>query len=453
MYRKLLVVVIGILAVSLVGCGGGGGGGGPIILPPPGNGNGGDGNGVDVDQLVEDSIDALQDGNGALAATGFEQALAADPNNADANFGVAFVELMREANSLVQFLSAQNDAVFRNVTMLAVQPLLSPVPEQQGMLNLNRFMSQDDNGVEVDDMSLEEIRLEVVRLVDALESIGSYMDRVIKYGGDEWSFTVPEDWNDPDAGDITIWCRDVQVLAAALKFTIGILHFSAAYSGGSLGLAEDEWGYIEITGLTGEPVDPVDTNEDCFIDFAEIADAAALPADALVLAVDGREHLSAFVASWHRSFELLRDAINSYVAADALVGHWAFDMTREDSDSFVEKWNSYGSDYLNDLIGTWTSNGATLRVRAGLLDENPNLEDNPGLDFEVEASFAAFFSNLPDDFRGFPVRFICVEDEWGDIQYELPSQVNQAFTDDTLLGLFPDGLTQEQYDTIFGRDT
>jgi len=261
---------------------------------------------------------------------------------------------------------------------------------------------------------------------------------------------VPEDWNYPSVGPIRITKPDVLTLSALLDAAVGILHFSIAYSGDSLGITQSpETGDIEVTGIDGEFIYPEDLNEDGLIDMQEAFAGQPLPEGVAVLNSDGRMRLTSFTTYMHRALSKAVDATELYIEQDSLVGHWAYDMSPDEFDEFQQDWDSYGRDYAADLVALWLT-GTTLTVRPQLLEAYPDLADYPGADFTLEMNFAAFFANFPTDLRDFPIRF--GYDAWeGGADYYLPASVNDAFSDLTVLGLFPDGLTQEQYEVIFSH--
>jgi hypothetical protein len=399
--------------------------------------------------LVEAGNTALQDGDGSTAASKYQSALALNPSNAEANFGMAFVELMQMANDLVKFLSSDNEDIFRNVDVFMVSKVTSELSSIDNLAGINRLLNFEyDEDVVVQDLTAEQIRQEIVSLLGSLGTVDAYLVKTISAtaGNETWKFTIPEDWNDPEAGTITIWRGDVLVLASGLDLLMAFMNLSIAYSPGPLGIHQNADGEMEITGLTGDPVDPpVDLNADTYIDLGEIADAQKLPDGFGVLATDGTARLNQALSLFRSAFTYGRDAVNSYIAADAIVGHWAFDeMTQADYDAFKTDWQTYGDDYAEDLIKAFSSSGVTLTIRPGVKEDDPDLVNELGEDFTVKVNFAAFIGNLPNDLRDFPIRYKL--DAWDELYF--PDDVSEALTDTTLLGLFPDGLTQDLYERI-----
>ena len=433
MIRFLGFLSILMFVVLLTACGGGGPG--PDVKP--------------VDDIVQEGQNALLNGNGDAAKASFSEALGRDSNHPGANFGMAFIELMSVANDLVEFLSAQNDPLFRNVSWYFAAPAMDFPIAQDTFLDLDRVIGgiEDDyNEIEIDDNTFEALRQKVISLLDPMETIGFYLDKTIAAtnGNDAWTFTVPEDWNDPPAGFVNIWRGDVIALSAALNALQGGMHFAVAYSPGPLGFTTDEFGALEITGLNPKEGPPVDTNGDNYIDLGEIADHEGFPSGFGVFASDGSGHLGEAVVYWRVAFTRARDAVDSYIAVDAPLTHWAFEeLTSDEYAEYKADWLAYGRAYANDLIEAFT-NGKTFIVRSQLLEDYPELVDDPGIDFTIRINFAEFFTSLPADMRDFPIRLELTE--WDELV--LPALATDGFTDNTLLGLFPDGIPQKYYEEL-----
>lgn len=399
---------------------------------------------VDVDELVESGMEDLLAGDGSAAVASFEEVLATDPDNPEANFGMAYVDLMREANSIVSFLSAENEALFRNVASIPLTAI--PLPEIHGesIMDLGNFLGTGKAAsVAVDEMGYEELRQEIVKIIGVLDAIVANLDQAANNAPDNWAFSIPEDWDDPLAGSITIGKPDLQILVGTLEFLLGTMHFAVAYTAPSFGLANDEWGDIILTGI-GAETDLVDLNGDGFIDLGEIAIAGGIPEGNGVLAFDGRLHLNQTADYYHQAIQNVVDALDLYVAHNSLVGHWAFDLDQADADLFASDWNSHVRAYAQDFADAFVG-PTTLVIRPELLEEFPELADDPGAEWSIRLDFGAFITNLPDDLRDFPLRIEI--DEFGELW--VPVEVGNAFPDTTLLGLFPDGLSQENYDKYF----
>jgi len=429
------ICFVSILALSLLVISCGGGGGNPV---------------VPVDDLIQAGKTALLAGDGNGARQNFSEALSKSSNNPDANFGMAFIELMSVANDLVKFLSTQNQDLYHNVSWFVFEPTLGFPFQQTDFAGVDRLVGGygDDeiDDIIIDDMTAEQLRLKVESLIARLETITGYFKNVIDNTDSSWSFTVPEDWNDPGAGAVDIIKADVLVFAGALNGLLGALHLSVAYSPGSLGIHQTEWGDIEITGITGEsPEMYEDTNGDTFISLDEIANQEGLPAGFGVLAPGGATHLKNSVARFALGFTYARDAVDLYINNNVPLTHWTLnDMDPNEYNEFVVSWTSYGRAYATDMISAFTET-TTLMFRPGLLAECPEADDVLGPNYTVRVNFSAFIKNLPNDLRNFPVRF--EYNEWDELT--LPNNVGLAFTDLTINGLFPDGLDQNLYGEMF----
>ncbi|MFH1514529.1 MAG: hypothetical protein ABIG42_03625 [bacterium] len=427
--RYFAPVIIIFIAVFFISCGGGGG---DPIIP--------------TDDLVLAGKTALNAGDGTTAKTNFQAALAQSGNNPDANFGMAFVELMGSANDILLFLSAQNDPYFRNVGWFFVDPLMKNTGQYSELLDLSRLLSYTPD-YDVEDISLEAVRLKIVEVLGKLEIIDGYLEKAISATNidDSWQFTVLKDWNEPTAGQVQISHTDLIALSSVLKFALATGYLSVAYSPGQLTIHQNEWGELEILGFDLQTEEFTDTNQDSFVDLHEIATQAGISADFGVHAPNGSSHLNKSVNYFRNSITYFRDAVDGYLSTDAPLTHWAFDSDiTEDYNEFKADWNSYTRAYVGDIINAFTD-GATFGIRPGLLEDSPDLADDPGADFSIRLNLNDFIKNLPQDARNFPVRFVA--DGFGGL--ELPALVNDAFPDTTILGLFPDGLTQEQYDMMY----
>ncbi|GEM_PF-1973639 len=409
------------------------------------------GSSPEVEQLLADAQEALLLGDGITARAKYEQVQQLAPDNPTAGFGLAFIAIMHEANDVVDFLSEYNDPLFRNVALVPVENLLAPVTRGRLWDSLSRVtLPRSASEIQLRDLTYAEIRAEIIAVIDVLTEITDQLDLALESMPDDWSLEVPEDWNSPLAGTITFTKPDALTLSALLDAAVGVLHFSIAYSGGSLGISETtDLRYIEITGLDGEFVDPHDLNEDGLIDMQEIFGGPPLPASAGVLNSDGRMRLTSFTTYTHRALTKAVDATELYLDQRALIEHWAYSMSPGELDEFEQDWDAYGRDYAADLLALW-STGTTLTVRPAALAAWPDLADDPGEDFSIAVNCAEFFAGLPADLRDFPIRF-GYEGSGGELDCFLPEAVDDAFSDPTVLGLFPDGLTQEQYEIIFGR--
>lgn len=432
--RTILIgIVLVLVALVSVSCGGGGG---DVVNPP-------------VNNYIQDGKTALLAGNGDSAKANFLQALAQEPNNPDANFGMFIVELMSMANDLVEFMSAQNDPYFRNVSWYAFGPVFDNTFEQGGMMEMERLLGGSfDDDVIVDDLTLAEIQGHINSMLGVMNQLSYYLENVVQNtaSNPDWSFTFLKDWNDPAAGTVTIIRGDVMALNSALNFIMGIMHLSVAYSPSNLAIHKDEWGDITITGANIEaPASYVDTNLSGYIELGEIADQCGCPAGLGVMNPDGPSHMAILVSNWHESFVYARDALDQYTAMADPLNHWVFEGSDPDEyDNLKTDWLAYGRDYANDLIGTFTQTTA-LSFHPAHLADDPDISDGLGDSFTINVNFVNFFNNMPNDLRNFPVRF--VDDGWGGL--ESPAIVSEAFTDVTVLGLFPGGLPQELYDKLY----
>jgi hypothetical protein len=429
--KSITLALICALSVLLFSCGGGGG---DPVIP--------------VDDYVNAGKTAMLGGDGVTAKSNFQTVLEHAPDNPAANFGMAFVELMATANDMVAFLSVQNDPAFRNVGWFALNPLMKSTGKYSELLDLSRMLAWEDDYI-IEDIPLEDVRLEIVAMIQSLEIIEAYLDIAIRStrGDDSWEFTILKDWNDPSAGSITITRGDIMALSAALGFALGSMHLTVAYTPGPLTIHQNQYGEIELVGgFTTSPDEFIDTSLDGFIDLWEIAVQCDAPAGFGVHATDGQTHLNKTAFCIEGSLTRLRDAIDSYLSVDAPLNHWAFEEVLADEyNEFKENWFEYIRDYVEDMMHAF-ANGATFAIRPGLLEDNPDLADDPGADFSIKVNFNAFITHLPQDMRNFPIRL--TSGLWD--QLEMPVAVGDAFPDLTVLGLFPDGLTQAQYDMFFG---
>ncbi len=425
--------------LSLYSCGGGGGRPSPSPSPPPPN---------NVDELIQEGKSSLISGDGSSAWNSFQQAINLAPTNPDANVGLAFIDLMRIGNDIVTFLSEANELIFRNVSYLPVSAVVDTALSNETLFNFGRFVAQSDNNdLKIEEKTYQEIREKIIFIVNSLNSILNRLDKALTSTSSlpGWRFSIPKDWNDPSAGTISISRGDLLLFSASLEFILGFLNFSIAYVPGEIGIRKNEFGDVEITGL-GEPTEVEDINEDGYIDLNEIISASGFPNGFGMLADDGATRLEDMVRAWRNAFNDVKEGFDSYIQGNELVGHWAFDMTGEDFNDFVNDWDSYIKAYLEDLIQAF-ENGATLSVRPEVLSDFPELEDDPGTDFSLSVNFAEFFTNLPSDLRNFPIRFIMDVD--GSLR--LPVNVEDAFPDTEVLGLFPGGLSQENFEKLFGN--
>lgn len=429
--KSITLVLICAFSFLLISCGGGGG---TPVIP--------------VDDYINAGKTAMMNGDGVSAKSNFNKVLEQAPDNPIANFCMAFVELMASANDLVAFLSVQNDPVFRNVGWFALNPLMKSTGKYSELFDLSRMLAWESDYT-IEDISLEDVRLEIAAIIQSLEIIDGYLDKAIDstHGDDSWEFVILKDWNEPSAGSIIIARGDIIALSAALNFAMGSMHFSVAYTPGPLTIHQNEYDEIELLGgFTTSPDEFIDTSLDGFIDLWEIAAQIDAPSGFGVHASNGQTHLDKTASCFRESFTRFRDAIDSYLNIDAPLNHWAFEEVLVDEyNEFHANWNSYYRDYVNDIINAFT-NGATFAIRPGMLEDNPDLADDPGADFSIKLNFNAFIKHQPQDMRNFPIRFEL--DQY--YMLELPDAVGDAFTDLTVLGLFPDGLTQEQYDMFFG---
>ncbi|MCX6645496.1 MAG: hypothetical protein NTY09_03935 [bacterium] len=430
--RNILILGLAIAALFIASsCGGGGG---DTVTP--------------TDDFLRNGKNDLLAGNGDSAKSNFSHALAESPNNPDANFGMFVVELMSEANDLVDFLSVQNDPYFKNVTWFAFGPVVDSTIQQGGMMEMERVLGVSTDDIVVDDITLAEIQAHINTMLVHMDQMSNYLEVTVAQtaSNPNWSFVILKDWNDPSAGTVTIIRGDVMALNAALNFLMGLMHFSVAYSPANLGIHQNEWGDYEITGADiGEPASYVDTNSNGYIDLGEIADQCGYPSGFGVKNADGASHLAILVSNWNEAFTYARDALDQYAAMADPLNHWVFEGTDPaDFTEMKDDWLAYGSDYANDLISSFNQT-TTLKFYPAHLADDPGVSGGLGDNFTVDVNFVNFFNNMPDNLRDFPVRF--VDDGSGGIK--LPASVNEAFTDTTVLGLFPNGLPQELFDELY----
>jgi hypothetical protein len=429
--KNILVVCLTIAVVIIAtSCGGGGN---KVVVP--------------TDNYVQNGKNDLLAGDGDSAKSNFSQALAESPNNPDANFGMFVVELMSVANDLVDFLSVQNEPYFRNVSWFAYGPIFGSTVQQGGMMEMERVLGSTDDVI-VDDITIAEIQAHINTMLGQMNQLSNYLEKTVEQtaSNPNWSFVILKDWNDPLAGTITIIRGDVMALNAALNFLMGIMHLSVAYSPANLGVHQDEYGDIEVTGADiNEPASYIDTNTNGYIDLGEIADQCGYPSGFGVKNPDGASHLAILVSCWNESFTYARDALDQYSALADPLNHWVFEDTDPtDFNDMKSDWLAYGRDYANDLVSAFNQT-TTLSFYPAYLADHPEASGDLGDDFTVRVNFVNFFNNMPNDLRNFPMRFI--DDGWGGI--ELPGDVNQAFSDVTVLGLFPDGLPQALFEELY----
>jgi hypothetical protein len=392
----------------------------------------------------------LTSGNAAPAQEHFSQAVQAAPNHPDANWGLGIIELMRQANTTALALAASNQLPFRNTSML---PLSSaPLPPVAGhqFNDATRLCSLIDTGfpeTDVDELTGSEIHQTLTDAITGLEHAIAHFDTALANAGSGFSFDILRDWNDAAAGTISISHADALAITAALKYIDGLLNFAAAYDFSQFSLQKDEFGDFQLVGA-GAGTDPVDANDDTYYDLREIATANGWPAAAGLKRPDGAARLAMLVQQWREAFNYLLEAGDMYAAGNELVGHWAFDLTQADADNFRADWNSYIRSYTQQFADAMGS-GTVLTLSAALLADQPGFELDYPTNFSLPINLNAFFTHLPADLRDVPVHMELTEDPWLGTTYALPQLVAQGFTDTTMLGAFPGGLSQANYEWFF----
>ena len=400
--------------------------------------------GPTADELAALGLAALLVGDGATAETQFNAAAAKNATHRQANFGLGLVDLFDVANDVLVTLAATNDAPFRNVTSLGLGPV--PVPAVGGEPLAPAFrggsvLDTDFGDVQVDSMTGQELRQLLLSALGGLDSAITRMDTALDGADDTFTFTLPRDWNNAQSGTITLSRADMRALLAGLELAAAQLHLIAAFDMTALGLANNA-GELSWTGF-GPTADPVDANTDGFIDVGEQAVAGGFPTGLGVRASDGQLHLTRFADYMHGAANDLIDAGDRYASSTELDNHWGFELDAGEIADFKSDWTASSRDGLLIFAETFGSGGTTLtQARLAQLDADLGNQVPPG--FSLRVSLRGFFTGLPADLRAVPVRFV---DDFG--QLSLPLDVDEAFTDNTLLGMFPDGLSQEDYELLF----
>lgn len=436
-YKLWLFLVIAVLIVS---CGGGGGG---TVNPP----------GPDVSALVTEGKADLAACNATLARQHFTDAVEAAPTNVDANWGLGMIELMRQANTTAVALAASNQPPFRNASMFVVASVpLPPIAgrEFNAATRLCSFTDTTFPALDMDEQTGAELYQLIVSAIGGLERALGYFDTALAGADSSFTFDIPSDWNDAAAGTITISRADALTITAAVKYVDGLLNLAAAYDFSQWDLVKDEWGYFSFAGPANYS-EPIDGNGDSLYTLSEMATASGWPAAAGLKRADGNARLAMLVKQWREAFSYIVQAGDLYTASDELVGHWAFDLTQEDVDTFTSDWTSYLRGYTEKCAQAFT-NGTVLTIVPALETDQPDFAASFPDGFSMPLNLNAFFTHMPDDLRDMPLRY---ELEWyddysGKSTFRLPALVTDAFTDPTMLGAFPGGLSQVNYDFLGG---